>query len=465
MAGGSSVGSMAGNIQDQPERCDVVILGAGVAGLTAAHGLPSRNVIVLEARDRVGGRTLSGGDDDAWFNTGAQLITSPRMAELCRELGLDLVSAKAADFGFGVRGRFARATSPERLLLRMNLTLAEKADFARASLRLRRTTHAIPTMGVRERLALDRLSLMEAIGRVAPSTNLLFGACCESGAGLSLDRISALVGISYALTAFIDPKGKETLYGVRGGTQQVSLAIARRLKPDRLRLGCRVLSARTHASGVTVGYVDHEGNLRTIEADRCICALPAGEVLRVVDGLGPQRRASLARLTPYSTLISVAWPVKDGVKTPWDGVFIAPVAGEAFTLFTNYGFLSKQRDPRLGGFVNTLAAGLTASRYAELDDGELLALQHAELLRLFPAAADLLDVGNVVVQRWEQGGLPPMRPGYYAERQALREPLGHIHFCGDYTSEPGLPGANGSGHYAALTVAKQREQAAVPAGV
>jgi monoamine oxidase len=45
------------------ERRKVVVVGAGIAGLCAADVLRDRDFVVVEARDRVGGRTLSGGDE------------------------------------------------------------------------------------------------------------------------------------------------------------------------------------------------------------------------------------------------------------------------------------------------------------------------------------------------------------------------------------------------------------------
>src|SRR5262249_45133135 len=149
----------------------------------------------------------------------------------------------------------------------------------------------------------------------------------------------------------------------------------------------------------------------------------------------------------------------DNRTTPWDGVFFIPVSGsERIGLITNYGYLAKQRNPELGGFLNSLASGATADSYNEMDDDELLDMHYEELVKLFPTGGALLDRGAAVVQRRQNVGLPSMRPGYLTDREILREPVGRIVFCGDYTSEPGLNGAYGSGKTAGKTVLKELQQ-------
>ena len=75
------------------KRADVVVVGAGLAGLTAARRLVTagRSVVVLEARDRVGGRTLNhdiGGGKIV--EVGGQFVgpTQDRILSLADELGV-----------------------------------------------------------------------------------------------------------------------------------------------------------------------------------------------------------------------------------------------------------------------------------------------------------------------------------------------------------------------------------------
>lgn len=77
----------------ETQQCDVVVIGAGLAGLSAARWLhrAGAEVIVLEARDRVGGRTLSAVEDGGRLvEYGGQWVgpTQDRVLALIEEFGL-----------------------------------------------------------------------------------------------------------------------------------------------------------------------------------------------------------------------------------------------------------------------------------------------------------------------------------------------------------------------------------------
>jgi oxygen-dependent protoporphyrinogen oxidase len=68
-----------------------VIVGAGIAGLTAGWTLADRDILVLEASERVGGRMRSEPRGPYWLNLGAHLFGGPGalLDRLVTEMGLE----------------------------------------------------------------------------------------------------------------------------------------------------------------------------------------------------------------------------------------------------------------------------------------------------------------------------------------------------------------------------------------
>ncbi len=130
----------------ETRECDVAIVGAGLAGLAAARSLTAcgLSVLILEARDRVGGRTLNHPlGDGSVVEVGGQWVgpnTQLRVNEWVRELGLELFETYDEGYNqFEYRGRLSRYRGA---IPRLNPFVL--ADVAQAHARLDRMARQVP---------------------------------------------------------------------------------------------------------------------------------------------------------------------------------------------------------------------------------------------------------------------------------------------------------------------------------
>lgn len=427
--------------ESQPE---VIVLGAGLAGMTAAHELVGRDLVVLETLDRVGGRTLSGEHGEYWYNLGAQFVWDRRTLALCRELGVDVLDAEGAHAAAVMRGRLVEAANPELLFLKLPLGLGERWDLART---IRKLNAMAARMERLERLEVDAKSLSDIMGDVKPITREVLDIVTESGCGLDSEEVSGWIGLGYSTHLFGgDVNG--TLKQVVGGTQAISNAIAARLDPERILLGATVSSVRVEHGRAEITYV-HQGRQETLRPRAVVNALPAPAVLEVMSDLPAAKARAIRAIGEYSPVVATAWLTDETRSMPWDKLLAVPVVGDhAFDQLSNNAFFIRRRHEgrHPGGTLVTLSTCSRGQALVGLADKEVRARVGADLKGFFPSARDVLDAAEVKVKRWK--ALVPFRKGWLASQAAVREPVGPIVFCGDYTAQPGTPGAVGSGHHA-----------------
>src|SRR4051794_7360990 len=104
-----------------PAEVDVVIVGAGIAGLSAAWELRDRDIVVLEATDRVGGRLMSLPRGEYWLNFGAHVLGGPDTAtgRLLRATGVEAGDVPGVLTALALNGRLHAGRRVEAYPLQM----------------------------------------------------------------------------------------------------------------------------------------------------------------------------------------------------------------------------------------------------------------------------------------------------------------------------------------------------------
>ena len=289
---------------------DVVVLGAGLAGLAAARDLirAGADVVLLEARARVGGRveaaTLA---DGRRVQLGGEVIGHAHVAyrELAGELGLTIEPSYVNDPGeisWGLEdGVHVGDDIPW-------MTDAERADLARVDMefeRLAATVDPAAPWDHPDARRLDGLSVGEWL-RSLDASGAVHRRHTLASLSLSCDgpeRTSLLAELRKHAwlpgEAFYDLAAWEGLRCAEG-----SAAVVERMAAelgDRVRLNTPVVAVAVTATGVVVTLAGGE----TVRAEAVICAIPARPLRAVeitglsearLESLGAQRQALAAKL-------------------------------------------------------------------------------------------------------------------------------------------------------------------------
>jgi monoamine oxidase len=301
---------------DGPRDVDVVVVGAGLAGLTTARNLVAagKSVVVLEARDRVGGRTLNhdlGGGKVT--EAGGQYVgpTQDRVLALCRELGVGtypgyqpgnsvyVADGHATTYTGDIPPDLLALPDLAQMILRLD-TMAKDfpvdapwtyKDAATLDGMTAETWIKSNTINSTRILALVNLFLSPALGSRAADCSMLFLLATIAGYGDASTPGTLERGIG----------SKDAAQDSRlvGGTQRLSLLMAQALGSNVV-LNAPVRSiAQSDADGVTVTVADG----RAWRGARAVVAIPPPLAVEIDwDPLLPAEHDALRRRMVLGTL-------------------------------------------------------------------------------------------------------------------------------------------------------------------
>ena len=456
------------------EEIPVVIVGAGIAGLSAAWALERaglRDFVVLELEDVPGGTARSGSGPVSAYPWGAHYVPVPDPANRALVALLEEVGAIA---GRDAGGRpiyaeqvlcrdpqerlFFRGEWYEGLFPRAGAAAAELAQLESLESEMRRWAEwhdargrrgfAIPRARGSDDAsirALDRVSMEDWLaqkGWTSPRLRWFVEYGCRDDFGATLSQTSAWAGVHYyaaRLESGASPAAEFLTWPEGNGRLVAHLAA---LAGRRLRLGAVVCDVVPRDCGAQVTYFEAaSGEAVALAAEHVVFALPrflAGHLIE------PYRQARPSHL---DATVYGAWlvanltlrerPVSRGFPLAWDNVlYDSPSLG--YVVATHQSGIDHGATV-LTYYLPLLDADPRVARRGLLALGweEAVARILADLEPAHPGLTQLVERVDIV--KWGHA-MPRPRPGFLWS-DALREsarPLGCVHFAHTDLSGMGL---------------------------
>lgn len=444
---------------------DVVIIGGGIAGLTAAWDLRDRDVVVLEAEERVGGRMMSETREPYWLNMGAHLFGGPEtlLGGLASELGLEIVDIPGNIMGVWAKGKLLTSGKIETYPLRLPLSIGARISFARTGLKIKSAVKGFNKIRRQpgedlasyrtRRLAYDGdRTFAQALGSMHHDVRDLFQAT-TARITATMDEVSAGGGAS--LFSFVwSVGGKSQLArNLFGGSARLPREIQRQLG-ERVVVGAPVSNIVQSSDGVTVQYTVG-GREQETTAKMAIVATPAPITRQILKDLPAETAAALDGIR-YGPFIVCAFLTKETGPMPYDDVYAIAVSNKSFNMFFNHANPARKPGSRPpGGSLMVYAGADHARRIEGKSDAEIAEIFKADILSIFPEAAGIFE--ESIVQRWKYA-IPYTHPGRYKLQAGLEKPLGHVVLAGDYLEMPAMEAAANTGREAARRVRSRLDE-------
>jgi len=448
----------------------VAILGAGIAGLTAAYRLQKEGVSceIFEASARIGGRMFSKRNFNAegmFCELGGELVDSDHedLIELAHELGVEIQELKGGDKGVDLYFFGDKHYTDEQLIPAFQ-PFASKLASDKAA--IYEKEDIIPEKAER----FDKISLADYLAQAGKGVDKwlidLLRVAYVIEYGRDAEEQSAL-----NLITDLDPETKDgfKVFGtsdeskrIKGGSSTLPEALMKAIEGKvKIHRGFRLVKIGGGADVVALTF-STDGGTRTLKYDRVICALPF-TMLRLVEGVDKlpiaiEKKRSIANLGyGYNVKLMLGFTER-WWRNPEAGL-PALSNGSIFTdLPLQCTWETSRRQDGSRGILTNFMGGSTGKHFtsARIDKVK------EELNRIFPGIKDKFD-GNRAAMDWpsyrySRGSYTCPLVGQYTtllDTAGKPELDGRLIFAGEHTSSDSSGFMNGgvqSGNRAAQEI-------------
>lgn len=399
----------------------IAVVGAGLAGLAAAHRLlrAGFDVRVFEARNRIGGRVFSykfAAEPDLVCELGAEWVgeSHERIKALCRDFAIPLQRHQFDDYLM----RDGRVFRPGE----WSFSPAAREAFAKM-------IRDYPRLTAAARLRLDRKDWWTHLADIgfSPDDLLLRDLMDSTDFGESIRQVSAFA----ALAEYAESSPKNEMdYKMTGGNSRLAAEFARRIGAENLRLGTPVTAIR-QSRGVVIVSAATESE--KFIADAAIVTVPIASLRKITFNppLAPGQSLAAERLG-YARIIKNS--ILYGERF-WPADNFSMVSDTT----SHYYFHSTQNQPARRGILTSYAVGEKAEVLASQSDPRRMARINRDLEDFAPQAGGLARaIASYAWQRDEftGGAYAIYRPGqWFTIRPALARPHGKVLFAGEHLAD------------------------------
>jgi len=455
----------------------IVVVGAGISGLTAAYRLRhTHDVCVLESGERVGGKIQTEESGGLLLEWGPDSLVAHKPAgeRLCRELGLGDrllgLNSGGSRMQVVVDGRLHQVPegflmiAPTRLVPLITTSLLSPLGRARAALE-----RWIPARREQGDESLQRFvtrrwgrEVYEHVAEpvlgglfAADATRLSARACVPRMLAMESKYGNVAAGLSRMRAAHgAEQRPRVAVYALEGGMSVLVDTLAERLPQDAVRLRTTVRDLQRSGSGWCVTLDGGE----TLDADAVVLACPAFVASRLLESNAPELAAKLDAVEYASCATVNLLYDASAVGTALQGFgFFVARSEDSPLLACNYTSLKFAGRAPLGCvMLRAFLGGAGRASLSGVEDGQLVQMAHEALAALL----DLRGAPRFGRARRFVNALPQPVVGITEVRERLAQGLPNLALCGSACGILGLPDCIESAENAAqrLTAALERPE-------